>query len=456
MMALHRPTADAGRRNERGEVWRRFRSRPLFGAATALGARFIQMGTTLILVPILLNHLGPAQFAVWLAASSLMGAYSFIDLGIGSYLVNHISASREASATARIYISNAFLALTLFSAVSTILVCLAFFSSKANPSVLNFQESGTWEAFFLTCVALCAVAPLSLIWKIRLSLGETAIQSVWDAFASLALFCAILIGLWFNAGLIAAVASFCVVPLVVHFLNSIQLFRKYSDLRPSLTLTSARQVVAILKSGAPFLLVNAISSISFSFDSVLALHLLPTEQAAQFGIAQRVALAVQTLLTLAVTPFWPHFRVATAGYKARNASGILLSALALALLISLSVSIALVFFGDDLIRFWTRAAISLPHHLIISLAIWIPAFAVGAVLTSLLSIPSLLPVQMKLASLSGVCCFIAKIALAKIWGGPGLFWGNCFGLCVFLIVPGFFVLVRTLRRINGAKEAIHL
>jgi hypothetical protein len=74
------------------------------------------------------------------------------------------------------------------------------------------------------------------------------------------------------------------------------------------------------------------------------------------------------------------------------------------------------------------------------------------VLSSLMSIPSLLAVQVRLASLSGVCCFVAKIALAKTWGGPGLFWGNSVGLCAFLIAPAFFVMARALRRMSRSKK----
>ncbi len=445
---LHSVTAPV---NQRVEVWGNLRSRPLFGAATALAARLIQMGSTLALVPILLSHLGSEQFAVWLAASSLMGAFAFIDLGIGSNLVNHIAVSKGASASARAYLSNAFVALTLFSVASATVVCLTFVSSETDNSFIHFRGAGTWGAFFVTCLTLCIVAPLSLIWKIRLGLNETAVQSLWDAFASLGTFCAIIVSLWFNAGIVAMVALSCAVPLLVHCLNGAQLFRRYPDLKPSLSLASAGKMAMVLKSGAPFLLVNAISAISFSFDSVLALHLLDAEQAARFGVAQKMAIAVQTLLTIGLTPFWPQFRAATADQNARSACGILISAFSLALLIAGSVSTVIVLFGDDVTRLWTSGAISLPNDLIVGVAIWIPVFAVNAVLTSLMSVPSLLPVQVKLASLSGVCCLVAKVALAGAWGGAGLFWGNSFGLCAFLILPAFFVIARDLLRMKRRK-----
>jgi glycosyltransferase involved in cell wall biosynthesis/O-antigen/teichoic acid export membrane protein len=453
-MALHSVAALANDQNQRVEVWDRLRSRPLFGAATALAARLIQMGSTLALVPILLSRLGSEQFAVWLAASSLMGAFSFIDLGIGSYLVNHIAVSKGASSSVRTYVSNAFVALTLFSAASATVVCLTFFSSETDNGLIHFRGVGTWGAFFLTCLTLCIVSPLSLIWKIRLGLGETAIESLWAAFASLATFCAIIVSLQFNAGIVAVVASFCAVPLLVHCLNAAQLFRRHPDLKPSLSLASAGKLATVLRSGAPFLLVNAISAISFSFDSVLALHLLDAEQAARFGVAQKMAIAVQTLLTIGLTPFWPQFRAATAEQNARSASRILISALSLALLIAGSVSTMIVLFGEDVTRLWTRAAISLPNDLIVGVAVWIPVFAVSAVLTSLMSVPSLLPVQVKLASLSGICCFVGKVALANAWGGPGLFWGNSFGLCAFLILPAFFVIARDLLRMKRPKRRL--
>ncbi|MCL2716414.1 MAG: hypothetical protein FWD68_18075 [Alphaproteobacteria bacterium] len=414
-------------------------SQPMVAAAAGLGARMVQLASTLLIIPVLSNYLGAEHLAIWLAASSLMDAFSFLDLGIGSHLVNQIAASRDTSSQAQASVSSAFTVLILFSTLAAALVSLAFVLGA-----FQFREPDSSRAFFITCLTLCLLSPLSLVWRIRLALAEMTTQSLWDVMSALGTFCAILLCVFLDGGMLPAVAAFCITPLVVNLLNARQLFRAHPDIRPRVVFTGKwREMLATLRAGAPFLLQNAVRTISFSFDALLALNLLPARQAVEFSVLQKMASAVQTATAVAVNPFWPHFRLMTAESNRRAAAAVIAGAIGVALVLSLPISITLYFFGERLISLWTRGAITAPPDLLFALGVWIPVFGIGAAVISLMTIPSLVKLQIKLGIIAGLTCLVAKFIAGRLWGGAGFFYGNTIGLFALLIIPGLLAILRS-------------
>src|SRR6266536_3848556 len=64
-------------------------------ASAGLGVfqRLVQVGCTLLLMPIVLRALGPAGFGVWGAAASLAWMIGLVDIGTGSALVTLVARS---------------------------------------------------------------------------------------------------------------------------------------------------------------------------------------------------------------------------------------------------------------------------------------------------------------------------------------------------------------------------
>src|SRR5579859_4325950 len=55
--------------------------------------RLVQVGSTFIIMPLMLHALGAAQFGVWRAAASLAWMTGFVDIGAGSALVALVARS---------------------------------------------------------------------------------------------------------------------------------------------------------------------------------------------------------------------------------------------------------------------------------------------------------------------------------------------------------------------------
>jgi len=67
--------------------------RVVLSASAGLFQRLVQVGSTLVLMPLLLRVLGPAKFGVWGAAASLAWLSGLVDMGTGTALVTLVARS---------------------------------------------------------------------------------------------------------------------------------------------------------------------------------------------------------------------------------------------------------------------------------------------------------------------------------------------------------------------------
>ena len=64
-----------------------------WSAGMGLFQRVAQAGSTLVLMPLLLRVLGPANFGIWGAAASLAWLTTLLDIGTGAALVTLVARS---------------------------------------------------------------------------------------------------------------------------------------------------------------------------------------------------------------------------------------------------------------------------------------------------------------------------------------------------------------------------
>src|SRR5271154_5312389 len=68
----------------------RVRRAALTGGAATL-ARVMQIGTSLITVPLTLKYLGNERFGLWMTISAVLGMASFADFGVGNGVLNTVA-----------------------------------------------------------------------------------------------------------------------------------------------------------------------------------------------------------------------------------------------------------------------------------------------------------------------------------------------------------------------------
>ena len=417
----------------------------LSGSLAAGSARVVQMATTFALIPFLVKSLGTQGFATYIAASSLVSAVMFLDFGIGSSLVNKIAGTGgQLSQSERRSVTNAILVLSVIASVLALAIVTAYFGIYASNQHRVGVDFDREKALFLTCLSLALMPPLLLVPRLRLALSEVAIHSLWEMTASILIFVTIWTVIHRNQPLIPSVLSFCFIPYPILILNGLSLFRRHPVLIPAIRLIDLAEMKWLVRSGISFFLLAALSAACFSFDSVLAVYLLDGTSAAEFGLAQRLALGMQTLITLSLAPFWPRFHAALEEGDRSRAISVLQTAFGLAVCCALLVSTLILFFGEYAAKIWTRGTIALSPAVCAGLAAWLPIFALAAVMGALMNIPMLVKIQLRLMFACTITCVVGKIVFAHLWGPSGLFWGNIAGFSLAMIMPGAIILSRHL------------
>ena len=430
----------------------------LSGSLTAGSARVIQMVTTLILMPLMVKALGTQQFAIFMAATSLMGAMAFLDLGIGASLVNQLASTSHTKLgqSERQSVTNAILLLSMVAGLLALVVTLAHFGiTMLGPQRVS-TDAGREEALFIACLLLAVMPPFLLIPGMRLALSEIPIHSLWDVTGSLLVFGAIwIIVRCASHPLIPSVLACFITPSIMFSLNGLSLFRRHPVLIPTIKLIDWDETKRLLSSGSSFFLLTVLLTASFSFNSVLALYLLDGSSTAEFALAQRMALGMQTLTFVSLMPFWPQFHAAVEKGDRSRTIKIILTAFGLALTCSLPTALLVIFFGGTIAQIWTRGMITLSPAVCTGLAAWLVTFSLAAVIAALMNIPRLVRLQLKLMFGCVFICFVGKIVLAQLWGPSGLFWGNILGFSLMILVPGAVVLFQHfLAPENGAKMGV--
>jgi O-antigen/teichoic acid export membrane protein len=416
----------------------------LSGSLAAGSSRVIQIMTTLALIPFLVKSLGTQQFAIWMAAGSLMQALAFMDFGIGSALVNRIAGIKhdQLGQPERQSVTNAALLTCIIAGISVVIITVVHLSICAlNPQQVS-MDLGREEVLFLTSLSLALTLPFFLVFRLRLALSENIVNSVWDAIASLSIFGVIWILLHYSHPLITSVLALGWIPLLVLALNGLALFRRHPVLIPTLKLINRGEMKRLLRSGNSFFFLAIVSAASFSFDSVAALYLLDGTNAAEFIFAQRIAISIQNLLVLSLMPFWPHFHAAVEAGNHSRAFKVMGTAFGLALGCALPPALLILWYGGSISQIWTQGAITLSPAVCVGIATWFPCFAFAAVIGVLMNTPRLVKMQLQLRTACLVICTVGKVGLVQLWGPSGPFWGNIIGFNLTLIVPGIIILSR--------------
>ena len=180
---------------------------------TAVVARAVQVGTSLITVPLTIHYLGNEQFGLWVTISSLLAMATFADFGIGNGVLNIVAYAdgRNDHEGIRRAISSGFVILGIVGAVLLTAFC-ATIGRISWPDILGVSsaqaraETGPSILVFAACFALNI--PLDLVQRAQLGLQEGFRTNLWQLAGSAASLAGVIVGIHFQSG----VASACGCP----------------------------------------------------------------------------------------------------------------------------------------------------------------------------------------------------------------------------------------------------
>jgi hypothetical protein len=157
---------------------------------------------------------------------------------------------------------------------------------------------------------------------------------------------------------------------------------------------------------------------------------------------------VSMLLAMLLQPLWPAYGEAVARGHHAWVRRTLIRSLLFAGGVSMVVTGALVVAGPTLLHLWVGDAVKAPLALLLGLAAWKVAEALGTTLAAYLNGIGALGLQIALAVVSGAAMLAAKIALVRAIGVAGVPWG---GAVPYLLLAVFPTLLYVHRRTSGRE-----
>jgi O-antigen/teichoic acid export membrane protein len=399
--------------------------RVVAAASVGIFQRLVQVGSTLVLMPLLLRALGPAKFGVWGAAASLAWLSGLVDIGTGAALVTLVarSSTLDRAEQARRHIAGA---LSIGSLLAGFMFLAAFLVW------VNGGAQGRAGPYLIAAIGLAVNIPLNASNNVWMALQKGYVSNFWELVQTLLTTTGLIGAAILTRDVRVYVAVVYMGLFSANIGSLIHLFLCHPELRPeglSLSWSAMREVAG---QGVLYFILALTGGLSFMLDNILALSLLGPEASARMTIALRICIAAAGALAVMSQPLWPAFADAAERADRKWIRKALLRGSALLAGLTLAGSFLLLVYGERLLQWWLHTNLGIGRSLLWAISAWVVAQALVRVPNLLLNGLSILRYQIAVFSVATALAFVLKFALAPYFGVAGILWGTT--TTVFLIV----------------------
>lgn len=437
------------------ESLERYRKATLGAIAGAI-SRVVSLLTVFVSIPVVLTHLGSQQFGLWATLASFTVLLNFADLGISNGLVNmlvsadadedHSSAAEHVTSALALLIVVAALLGLGFVLVYAVVDWTAVYNT--GPAV-DADVAAHATAVFAGCFLV--LLPLGLFQRIHLGYQEGFLTYAWAAAGSIAGLAGVLVATVADASLPWYVAATSGGPVLAALLNGLVLLgRSRPWLRPRPSRITRDSLRALANTGGAFFVIQSSFAVASYSGPIVVAQVMGAASVEDFAVPMRLFGFLPILLQVALTATWPALRSAIlkgeigwARRAVKRATWLGLSLLALP-------TLALVAFGDTILRLWTGDAVGASPLALISFGSWALLSAIVWPLWYILSATNALRVQAMMLVLMAVGSVAISVELAQRIGIAGVVAGLVVAELVFFVVPSAVYVPRLLSRLERA------
>lgn len=384
--------------------------------------------TPIVTVPLFLNYLGQDGYGLFRSVGALTVWLGMTNVGLTLGLINrltqcHVTNDRE---SARRYVSSLGILLTAITIVMIILLSIVVplvdwqKVIETTPQIARELPRAIWVSGVITLIGLLITVPQAIYTGYQ----ELHRSNIWDGigkFLTLLACIAIVRTDWGLVGVILAAAGTMV---LVRIVNTIVLFAWEKPwLFPRFKYFDRSIIYGMLKQGIGLFIIASANTAIFQIDTLIIAHFRGPDEVATYSIIGQPFMLVFSVYAMILSPLWPaHGEALRRGDIDWVRRALRLSVLGGCLAIIIC-GLAMYFFGDQILRIWTRGAmISVPRPLVIAMtALFIMWTTMGSI-SILLNSAGILRVQTWFITAHAALNLIIAIALVKPFGATGVAW----------------------------------
>jgi O-antigen/teichoic acid export membrane protein len=392
-----------------------------------------------VVVPFVLQALGPAQFGAWATLVSLVGFAGFLDFGFGNGTMNLVAAAQGSGRLSEIGIilregrrTLLLVAILLALAVLILLPLIPWHRLLGMPVTMASQSR--WAAAIVLFTVVLAV-PLNLASRAQLGLGRGDRAFRWQALGQVATLI-IVIGLAKSgAQLVALTAAAVSTPLLSSVANTITLLRDPIALISPHSPRSKDIASHIRHQGSLFFILQLAAALAFLADLPLISALRGPTEAGIYAIVQRLFSVVPMGLALVWTPLWPIYRQALAAGDHPWVLRTLRRSLAIAVMCACAIATLFATCFNYIAILWVHKPVAISSVLLIGFAAWCVIDAAGTAIATFLNAASIMRFQLIVAGAFAITCLTCKVWAIAYLGIDAIPWVTTITYSLISLLP---------------------
>jgi O-antigen/teichoic acid export membrane protein len=385
------------------------RSRQLINAIIgSVGGRAATLLAPLLVMPAMLDHIGPRDFGVWMTAIAVMNIAQFADLGIGNGLLTRLSAAfaHEDNDAVRADIASGY---AVLSAVAVPLVI-------AGPALMTALGPAVSPIYGAALAAFAVSIPATVIHRVLYASQQVVRANIWQivaAILSVGVAFAAIAADWSAAAIVLAYALVSPAMMVVAALFT---FAQRPDIAPRIRDVSGNAVRALMGLGSRFLLLAILTATAMSADNILIAAQLGEAAVTDYAVPARIGSLLTLVVGTIMMPLWSAYGEAMArgqqDWVWRNARRMALIGFAAVALVGSMLTL----FIHPILMLWMGRSFADAEWIIGGLAVFAALTALTAPFNMILNAAGRIPPQIGAWTVFLALALVAKWLLLPMTG----------------------------------------
>lgn len=371
---------------------------------------------SIVMVPITIEYVNPERYGIWLTLSSIVGWFSFFDIGMTQGLRNKFAIARANNDTgkAQTYVSTTYavLALIFFVVWISFLVVNNFLDWSA---ILNTSQEAVEEISLLAIIVFtyfCLSFVLKIISTIIIADQQPAKASLIDLSGQVVSLILILVLTKTTDGSLTYLGiGLCLSPILVLIAANLYFFRgKYHSYRPIMSKVDFSYSKSLFNLGLVFFIIQIAAVVQFQSANIIITQNFGPLEVTSYNIVYKYFGTLSMGLGIFLAPFWS---ASTEAY-AKDEIGWIKNAVKKyngLYLMLVGVGVVMLIFSEEIYRLWMNGQVSIDFSLSFWGLVFFSAFMFGSIYVNLLNGISALRIQ-----------FIASIISPLVYVACALFF----------------------------------
>ena len=409
----------------------------------SFGLKGFSILISFLLVPITLNYLNPTKYGIWLTLSSIIGWFSFFDIGLGNGLRNKLA---EAFALkdyklAKIYISTTYAILSLI--IGSVYILFLIMNSYFNWSkILNTTPEMAGELSWIAVIVFTFFALRFVLKLVGVILTANQLPAYNNAFGPLGNLIAIvvifIITKFSHGNLLYISIVYSAAPVIILIIASFYFFNgKYKSIKPSITSVNLKYFKPLAGLGLKFFVLQIAVLIIFSTDNMIITQILGPAEVTPYNIAFKYFGIPIMMFMIINGPFWSAYTEAITNNDTKWIKNSIKKLIKIWLLIIVGVIIMLAI-SKYFYSMWVGDKVYIPFLLSAFMGLYAIIMTWNNIFAFFINGVGKIKLQMYLGIIAMLINIPISVFLAKNlnMGSAGVILGTCFSLSLpFIFLP---------------------